>query len=312
MPLCELCPRRCRTNRDTPEGLKRSLCGASHTPEVALVSLHPWEEPVISGKTGAGTVFFSHCNLRCCFCQNHEISTQGRGLPVSVERLADIFLEEEARGASCLELVTPGHYTDEIVTALKEAKARGLGLPVAWNSNGYERSETLRRLAGLVDVFMPDLKYFDSRLGEKYSGVPHYFETASEAIKTMFEMAGPVQLGEDGLLKRGLIVRHLVLPWQWRDSCRCIDWLYETFGDDVYLSVMNQYMPLFKACRHPEINRRLTTLEYQKVLRHVRELGMNRVFRQVGTTSLAKFIPHFDGSGVRADDARFRRSRPDR
>lgn len=296
--LCNLCPRRCNADRSTPAGLKKSICRASDTVEVALVSLHPWEEPIISGKNGAGTVFFSHCNLRCCFCQNHEISTEGKGVPVTTARLTDIFLEQQARGASCVELVTPGHYTEAIIDALTAAKTRGLTIPVAWNSNGYENPESLRRLTGLVDIFMPDLKYFDSSLGEKYSGVPHYFEFASEAIRTMFAMTGPAVIGEDGLLKKGLVVRHLVLPWQWKDSCRAIDWLWETFGDAVYVSVMNQYMPLYKACRHPEINRKLTTLEYQKVLRHIRELGMTKVFRQVGTTSLAKFIPHFDGSGV--------------
>lgn len=301
--LCNLCPRRCNADRSTPAGLKKSICRASDTVEVALVSLHPWEEPIISGKNGAGTVFFSHCNLRCCFCQNHEISTEGKGSPVTTARLTDIFLEQQARGASCLELVTPGHYTEAIIDALTAAKTRGLTIPVAWNSNGYESPESLRRLTGLVDIFMPDLKYFDSSLGEKYSGVPHYFESASEAIRTMFAMTGPAVIGEDGLLKKGLVVRHLVLPWQWKDSCRAIDWLWETFGDAVYVSVMNQYMPLYKACRHPEINRKLTTLEYQKVLRHIRALGMTKVFRQVGTTSLAKFIPHFDGSGVRATSA---------
>ena len=301
MTLCNLCPRRCNTDRATPEGAKRSLCRALGGPDaidVALVSLHPWEEPVISGPRGAGTVFFSHCNLRCCFCQNHEISTEGRGVTVTRRRLADIFLEQQDRGASCLELVTPGHYTDAIVAALKDAKSRGLALPVAWNSNGYELPESLMKLQGLVDIFMPDLKYFDSTLGEKYSGVPRYFDFASKAIETMFALTGPAQLGEDGLLKKGLVVRHLVLPWQWQDSCQCVDWLWSHFGDNIYLSVMNQYMPLYKACRHPEINRKLTTLEYQKVLRHIRSLGMTKVFRQVGTTSLAKFIPHFDGSGV--------------
>ena len=217
---------------------------------------------------------------------------------MTTARLTDIFLEQQARGASCVELVTPGHYTEAIIDALTAAKTRGLTIPVAWNSNGYESPESLRRLTGLVDIFMPDLKYFDSALGEKYSGVPHYFESASEAILTMFAMTGPAVIGDDGLLKKGLVVRHLVLPWQWKDSCRAIDWLWKTFSDAVYVSVMNQYMPLYKACRHPEINRKLTTLEYQKVLRHIRELGMTKVFRQVGTTSLAKFIPHFDGSGV--------------
>ncbi len=298
MTRCNLCPRRCNADRATPAGLKRSICKASDEVELALVSLHAWEEPCISGKTGAGTVFFSHCNLRCCFCQNYQISAEGRGIRVSVERLSDIFLEQQARGAACVELVTPSQYVDQIVPALERAKAKGLFVPVVYNSNAYELPDTLRRLDGLVDVYLPDLKYFDSRLGERYSGVPHYFEYASRAIEAMFDMAGPAAFGGDGLMKRGLIVRHLVLPWQWRDSCRCLDWLHERFGDDIYISVMNQYMPIYKACRHPEINRPLTTLEYQKVVRHAREIGIKNGFMQVGKTAEAKFIPNFNGDHV--------------
>ena len=299
--ICNLCPRRCNADRSTPQGLRRSLCRATDEVEIALVSLHLWEEPCISGKTGAGTIFFSHCNLRCCFCQNHEISTEGRGIAVSVERLADIFLEQQARGATCVELVTPGHYARQIIRAIEAAKARGLSVPVVWNSNGYELPETIRMLEGLVDVFLPELKYFDSALGVKYSGVPRYFEVASRAIEEMVAMTGPAVFDSDGLMRRGVIVRHLVLPWQWRDSCRCLDWLHERFGDDVWISVMNQYMPLYKACRHPEINRPLTTLEYQKVMRHADEIGIRNGFRQVGRTSLAKFIPNWTGEHVLAE-----------
>ena len=300
--ICNLCPRRCNTDRSTPKGLKRSICHASDDVEVALVSLHTWEEPILEAKKGAGTIFFSHCNLRCCFCQNHEISTEGHGLKISTQRLADIFLEEAQRGACCIELVTPGHYTRQIREALLDAKDRGLKLPVVYNSNAYELPETLRMLSGLVDIFLPDLKYFDNRLGEKYSGVSKYFDYASEAIRTMFDMVGPCKLDNTGLLRRGLIIRHLVLPWQWRDSCRCLDWIHETFGDQVYVSIMNQYMPLFKACRHPEINRPLTTLEYQKVVRHAREIGITKGFIQVGRTDSAKFIPHFNEEHVLAEN----------
>ena len=299
--ICNLCPRRCNADRSSRIGIKRSICRATDVVEIALVSLHAWEEPCISGKTGAGTIFFSHCNLRCCFCQNHEISAEGKGIRVSVERLADIMLEEAERGASCIEFVTPGHYTRQIVEALGIAKNRGLTLPIVYNSNGYELPETLGMLEGLVDVFLPDLKYFDSRLGEKYSGVPHYFEYASKAIEKMFEMTGPAVFGEDGLMKRGMIIRHLVLPWHWRDSCRCLDWIHERFGDDVYVSVMNQYMPVYKACRHPEINRPLLTIEYQKVVRHAREIGITKGFMQVGRTNEEKFIPNFNGEHVLPD-----------
>ena len=300
--ICNLCPRHCNADRSTPQGLKRSICRASDDIEVALVSLHTWEEPILEAKKGAGTIFFSHCNLRCCFCQNYEISTEGHGLKISTQRLADIFLEEAERGACCIELVTPGHYTRQIREALLDAKDRGLKLPVVYNSNAYELPETLRMLSGLVDIFLPDLKYFDNRLGEKYSGVSKYFDYASEAIRTMFEMVGPCELDDTGLLRRGLIIRHLVLPWQWRDSCRCLDWIHETFGDQVYVSIMNQYMPLFKACRHPEINRPLTTLEYQKVVRHAREIGITKGFIQVGRTDSAKFIPHFNEEHVLAEN----------
>lgn len=300
--ICNLCPRRCGADRSTPQGLKRSICHASDDVEVALVSLHAWEEPILESKKGAGTIFFSHCNLRCCFCQNYEISAQGKGIKISTERLADIFLEEERRGASCIELVTPGHYTRQIQQALISAKDRGLQLPIVYNSNAYELPETLRELSGLIDIFLPDLKYFDNRLGEKYSGVSKYFDYASEAIRTMFEMTGPAELDQNGQLKRGLIIRHLVLPWHWKDSCLCLDWIHKTFGDDVYVSVMNQYMPLYKACRHPEINRPLTTLEYQKVIRHARAIGITKGFMQVGRTDSAKFIPHFDGDHVLAEN----------
>ena len=299
--ICNLCPRQCGADRSTALGLKRSICHASDDIEVALVSLHAWEEPILEAKKGAGTIFFSHCNLRCCFCQNYEISAQGKGIRISTERLTEIFLEEEKRGASCIELVTPGHYTRQIREALIAAKEQGLSLPIVYNSNAYELPETLRMLSGLIDIFLPDLKYFDNRLGERYSGVSKYFDYASNAIRTMFDMTGPTQLDSAGRLRRGLIIRHLVLPWQWRDSCRCLDWIYGTFGDQVYVSIMNQYMPLYKACRHPEINRPLTTLEYQKVIRHARNIGITKGFMQVGRTDNAKFIPHFDGEHVLAE-----------
>ena len=218
--ICNLCPRQCGADRSTALGLKRSICHASDDIEVALVSLHAWEEPILEAKKGAGTIFFSHCNLRCCFCQNYEISAQGKGIRISTERLTEIFLEEEKRGASCIELVTPGHYTRQIREALIAAKEQGLSLPIVYNSNAYELPETLRMLSGLIDIFLPDLKYFDNRLGERYSGVSKYFDYASNAIRTMFDMTGPTQLDSAGQLRRGLIIRHLVLPWQWHDSCR--------------------------------------------------------------------------------------------
>ena len=295
---CRLCPRQCRSDRTAPAGVRRSLCRAGAAAEVSLVSLHPWEEPCLCGRNGAGTVFFTHCNLRCCFCQNYMISAQGQGIPVSDERLAEIFLEQQQRGASCLELVTPSHYVLNIIRALDLARAAGLTLRVVYNSNGYERPDIIACLAGYVDVYMPDLKYFDSALGRKYSGVPDYFEWASRAIQAMVDQVGPVRFDAEGQLVRGVLVRHLVLPWLWQDSCRCVEWLWKCFGDTVCVSLMNQYVPMYRACRHPEINRKLTTLEYQKVVRRARELGLTRCYMQVGQTADEKFVPVFDGANV--------------
>ena len=297
MALCALCPRKCEANRETAAGLKKSICGAPARIKVALASLHPYEEPVIAGEKGAGTVFFSHCNLKCVFCQNHEISQEGFGLEISRNRLIEIFLELQTKGAATLELVTPGHYTDEIVEALKTAKDEGLKIPVVWNSNAYESPESLMMLSGLVDIFMPDMKYFDNRAAARYSGVRDYFRIASEAIQTMFRLTGPFQMAGDSM-RRGVLIRHLVLPGMTQDSCRILNWIYERFGDAVYVSIMNQYMPIYKAERFPEINRPLMTAEYQRVVRHARTLGFQNAFIQVGKTQDTRFIPVFDGKGV--------------
>lgn len=298
--LCNLCPRRCNADRDSPEGRKRALCRAGWTPRVALVSLHAYEEPPIAGAKGAGTVFFSHCNLRCVFCQNFDISTEGKGIDIDAGRLAEIFLEQQDRGAATIDLVSPAHYTESILPALRQAKSQGLRIPVVYNSNGYELPEVLERYAGLVDIFLPDLKYKDETMARHYSAAPHYFEAATRAIETMMAMVGPLALGEDGIAKRGVLVRHLVLPWGYKDSMACIDWLCERFGNETWLSLMNQYMPLYHADRIPRINRPLTTLEYDRVVNHAADLGMKNVFIQTERTDQAKYIPIFDGSRVLA------------
>ena len=196
-----------------------------------------------------------------------------------------------------MELVSSSHYADCVCTALQEAKKLGLSIPVALNSNGYEKLKAIENYRGLVDIYLPDLKYFDSRLAEKYSGVPHYFETASKAIKAMVEQTGECRF-ENNLLKRGVIVRLLVLPSHYKDSINVVDWLFNTFKDKIWISLMNQYMPLYKASRYKEINRKLTTLEYQKVVRHALEIGVTNGFIQEGQTAQSKFIPQFDASGV--------------
>ena len=239
--------------------------------------------------------------MRCCFCQNYTISHEGNGIAITEDRLTSIFLEEEQRGAETLELVTPSHYAESIVVALKKAKDAGLSIPVVYNTNAYDLPETLQRFKGLVDVFLPDLKYFDSHLAKRYSGVPNYKEVATRAIETMFELTGPLRFNRTGILERGVLIRHLVLPWLYKDSFACLDWIYDTFKDNVYVSIMNQYMPLYKACRHPEINRPLTTLEYNRVLDHAEKLGMQKVYFQAGRTNSDIFIPIFDGSNVLSD-----------
>lgn len=279
----------------------RGFCGAGERARVALVSLHRWEEPCLTGADGrgAGTVFFSYCNLRCCFCQNHEISHEGRGFEVTDERLAEIFLEQQERGAATLDLVTPTHYVPGILHALEVARRSGFRLPVVYNSSAYETEATVEALRGQVDIFLPDLKYADEESGRLYSEAPDYFAAAAKAIRKMFELAGPVQFDADGQLRKGVLIRHLVLPGHRHESMRVLDWIWRTFGDRVQLSLMNQYTPMYRAAEYRGMNRRLTTFEYESVVNHAVELGFTHAYIQEGMTASEQFVPHFDGSGVR-------------
>ncbi|MDQ0203652.1 radical SAM protein [Pectinatus haikarae] len=291
---CLLCPRRCKIDRSHDE---RGFCGAGAQAKVALVSIHKWEEPCISGKKGAGTVFFSHCNLRCEFCQNYAISARGYGVEVDAARLAEIFLEQQGRAVECLELVTPTHYAPIIIEALKRARASGLNLPVVYNTNAYESIEIIDALSEYVDVFLPDLKYFSDDAAGKYSHAPDYFHFATAAIKKMTAVAGPVIM-ENGLMKKGVLVRHLILPWLYKDSIKIVEWLWATFGSDIYISLMNQYTPAHNAFSISKLNRKLTTYEYQKVVDAALELGIENCFIQEKSASSTDFIPNFDGKGV--------------
>ena len=293
MKPCELCPRRCRVDRVNRLG----FCGADENLRVALVSLHKWEEPCLVGKFGAGTIFFAHCNLRCVYCQNFSISHGGFGAEVSIERLAEIFIEQQNRGAANVELVTPTHYTEKICAAIDIAKRRGLTLPIVWNSNAYENLETLELLRGRVDIFLPDLKYVDDDAAKKFSAAPNYFAVATAAIGKMFELVGAAQI-EGGQMIRGMIVRHLILPNFRRDAMKIVDRLHETFGDEIFISLMNQYTPLYLANEHKKISRTLTTFEYQSVVEHATNIGVKNCFIQIGKTADAKFIPNFDLDGV--------------
>lgn len=291
---CDLCPRRCGANRAA--GIN-GFCGAGRLVRIALVSLHRWEEPCLTGENGAGTVFFSYCNMKCIFCQNFDISHEGKGIDVTADRLAEIFLEQQRRGAASLDLVTPTHYVPQIIAALDAAKKQGFSLPVVYNCGGYELPETIEALRGYVDIFLPDLKYCDDCLAVRYSNAPDYFRYACASIEKMYELTGPFKMDGKRMVS-GVLVRHLVLPGQYRDSVKILDYLKNTFGGGIYLSLMNQYTPMPQAACFPEISRRLTTYEYEKVLDHAEKIGLTNCYIQYGRTASEKFIPKFDGTNV--------------
>ncbi len=295
MGACTLCPRRCGVNRAAGE---RGFCGADDTVYVARAALHPWEEPCLAGEHGAGTVFFSHCTLGCVYCQNRAISgPHESGLPVSVERLAEIFMELQKQGAATLDLVTPSHYAPQIVAALRRAHAEGLHLPVVYNCGGYECVDTLRLLDGLVDVYLPDFKYYSSYYAARYSGAADYFEVASDAVAEMLRQTGTPMFNGNGLLKRGVLVRHLMLPTFGGDTAQVLRHLAERFGDHILVSLMRQYTPCGVAECYPEIDRTVTDAEYDEAVEWFASLGLSG-YTQEGEAIGESFIPVWNGEGV--------------
>jgi len=292
---CNLCPRRCGVNR-----LKGQLgfCKAGDKVKLARAALHHWEEPCISGSAGSGTVFFSNCTLKCVFCQNSEISQCSIGKEISIDRLAEIFVELQEKKALNINLVTPTHYVPQIIEAIKLAKDRGLTIPILYNCSGYENVETIRLLKGFIDVYLPDLKYFNSKYSSKYSNAPDYFTYASAAIKEMLEQVGDPVFDENGIIKKGVIIRHMMLPGLLFDSKKIIDYIYSTFGHRVYISIMNQYTPNFKSCDYPEINRPLLPAHYDALIDYALELGVKNGFIQEEGTASKVFIPDFNLEGV--------------
>ena len=287
---CTLCPRCCGVNRNAGA---RGFCGAGRTVRVARTMLHAWEEPCLVGAHGAGAVFFSHCTLRCVYCQNHTISHEGSGTEMSMEELASCFLTLQQDGAATLDLVTPTHYTPQILSALCIARAQGLSLPVVWNTSGYETVENIDRLAGAVDIYLPDLKYASEESGRRCSAAPDYAAAAWAALGAMVAQAGAVQFAADGRLMRGVLVRHLVLPGHRHESIALVRRLWETFGDAIQLSLMRQYTPLYRAAEFPPLHRRLTTFEYESVVTAARDLGMERVYVQSAEAVGAQYVPDF-------------------
>lgn len=295
---CELCPRACQVNRQKGE---KGYCGMDSTVIAARAALHMWEEPCISGEKGSGAVFFSGCSLRCCFCQNHRIAKGRAGGEISLKRLADIFIELWQQGAANINLVTGTHYVPQIISALEDAKNRGMDLPVVYNSSGYEKVETLKLLKGYVDVYLPDFKYMDQELAEKFSKAPDYPETAKAAIKEMTEQTGSCEFDEEGYIKRGTIVRHLILPGHTRNSIEVLKYLHQEYGDMVYISIMSQFIPVVHNEVYKELNRKVTKREYEKVLQAALDLGIKNGFFQEGKTAEESFIPEFDGEGIFSD-----------
>lgn len=298
MKKCFLCPRNCGADRTVP-GTVYGKCHVSDTLRIARAALHMWEEPCISGEEGSGTVFFSGCSLGCVFCQNRDISDGRTGKDVSVQRLSEMFLELQEKKANNINLVTPGHYVPQIAAALKLAKENGLRIPVVYNTGSYEKVETLRMLEGLVDVYLPDFKYMDEKLAKRYSNAPDYASFAKSAISEMVRQAGTPEFDDRGMMKRGVIVRHLVLPGNTEDSKAILKYLYETYKDDIFVSIMNQYTPMSGIEeKYPELGRKVTEEEYDEVVDYAINLGVENGFIQEGETARESFIPPFDLEGV--------------
>lgn len=292
---CLLCPRKCGINRSTGQ---TGVCGVSSEIKVARAALHYWEEPCISGKRGSGAVFFSGCSLHCVFCQNREISDGKAGKVISKERLSDIFMELAGKGANNINLVTPGQYIPDIVWAVNDAKSRGMKLPIIYNTSGYENVTELKLLEGIVDVYLPDFKYMDSTLSARYSRAKDYPSVAKQALSEMVRQQPDVVIDDaTGLIQKGVIVRQLLLPGHVNDAKAVLKYLYDTYHDHVYISMMSQFTPIALK-DYPEINRTVTRREYERLVDYAIEIGIMNAFIQEGDVAKDSFIPAFDCEGV--------------
>ncbi len=292
---CLLCPRKCGINRSTGQ---TGVCGVSSEIKVARAALHYWEEPCISGKRGSGAVFFSGCSLHCVFCQNREISDGKEGKVISKERLSDIFIELAGKGANNINLVTPGQYIPDIVWAVNDAKSRGMKLPIIYNTSGYENVTELKLLEGIVDVYLPDFKYMDSTLSARYSRAKDYPSVAKQALSEMVRQQPDVVIDDaTGLIQKGVIVRQLLLPGHVNDAKAVLKYLYDTYRDHVYISMMSQFTPIALE-DYPEINRTVTKREYERLVNYALEIGITNAFIQEGDVANDSFIPAFDCEGV--------------
>lgn len=284
--LCNICPRNCNINRSKQIG----FCKAHDKPIVSKVMLHYFEEPPISSKNGSGAIFFSSCTLKCVYCQNYEISTKCQGKEISTNTLASLFKQLEDAGANNINLITPTHFTEQIIDALKIYKPK---IPIIWNTSGYEKRETIQKLAGFVDIFLTDFKYYSSDLSSKLSLAPDYYKNCAEATLEMRKIQ-PKDIFEKGLMKKGIIIRHLVLPNQTKDSEKIIDWIYENLGNETYLSLMSQFTPMGNASSFPEINRKIKPIEYKILINKLNKLGFKNVFLQDYSSASEEFTPDFN------------------
>ena len=294
MSVCNICPRKCNAERLPLAENGEGFCGLGGAPKIARAALHFWEEPPISGENGSGTVFFSGCNLGCIFCQNKKISRGRFGKPVTPERLREIYEELINKGAHNINLVTPTHFADAVLASLEPK----LSVPVVYNCGGYESVETLKRFEGKIQIYLPDIKYSDNALAKKYSAAPDYFETAKEAVKEMYRQTGKYDIGDDGIMKKGVIIRHLILPGQLENTKKVIDWVKNEFAPgEVLFSLMSQFTPV-EGCNTDELYRRLTKDEYSEIADYLFESGIEDGFMQELSSAKEEYIPPFDLEGV--------------
>ncbi len=291
---CTLCPRECKVNRS----VKKGYCKTTDKLLVTRAALHMWEEPCISGENGSGTVFFGGCSMGCIYCQNDKIRDGKVGKEISAKRLAEIFFELKAQGANNINLVTPTHFVPHIIAALDIAKAQNLNIPIVYNTSGYEKSETLKMLEGYVDIYLPDFKYYNSESAKEYSNAPNYTQYVKEAIAEMFRQVGTPRFFDNGIMKKGVIVRHLLLPHHLEESKQIIKYLYNTYKDDIFISIMNQYTPMPQVADHKVLKEKVTEKEYDELVNYAVDIGVENGFIQQGETAKESFIPSFNCEGV--------------
>ena len=287
---CTICPHNCKINRNNGQ---IGRCRSGYKVKIALASVHNYEEPCISGKNGSGTIFFSNCNLSCIYCQNYKISQLGKGYELSVEELANIMLKQQEKGVNNINLVTPTMYVYQIIEAIKIARKRGLKIPIIYNTNGYENVKTIQDLNGYVDIYLPDLKYYSNEISKKYSKIDNYFKYATEAIKEMYKQVGSPIFDENGIIKKGLIIRHLVLPNHLQNSKHILKWIKENMPEDTYVSVMAQYFPTYKAKEDNLINRKLNKKEYREIEEFLYTLNLENGYMQELGEHEEEYVPNF-------------------